>query len=102
MEKIRIEATEPFFGTYIGWIDLNVHDRDKCEGQHCCIHNPSSHHMRDWPQLWRADRGMMERKCPHGTHHPDPDDLNPNTIHGCDGCCTPGGWGINGNNNSGV
>jgi hypothetical protein len=45
----------------------------------------------------------MERICPHGVGHPDPDDLayrisiakkmGKDTkylgIHGCDGCCTP-------------
>jgi hypothetical protein len=31
---------------------------------------------------------MMERTCRHGVGHPDPDDLNPDTIHGCDGCCS--------------
>lgn len=29
----------------------------------------------------------MERICPHGVGHPDPDDTNPDTVHGCDGCC---------------
>lgn len=74
-----------------------VHDRKKCEGHHCCIHNPSDHHMKDWPTHWRDDRRLMERICPHGIGHPDPDDLNfkaslgadtrTMAIHGCDGCC---------------
>jgi hypothetical protein len=33
----------------------------------------------------------MERVCPHGVGHPDPDDINvilgPEKVHGCDGCC---------------
>lgn len=66
---------------------VSVHDSDKCKGDYCCIHNPSDHHMKDWPQLWRDDRGLMERLCPHGVGHPDPDDTNPDHIHGCDGCC---------------
>jgi hypothetical protein len=45
--------------------------------------------MRRWPQNWRGDRYLIERICPHGVGHPDPDDLNPDTVHGCDGCCTP-------------
>lgn len=74
---------------------LTTHEASQCAGQHCCIHNPSAHHMRDWPLHWRADKGVMERICPHGVGHPDPDDaahrdrmgqsfLN---VHGCDGCC---------------
>jgi hypothetical protein len=65
----------------------NVHRRDACAGEPCCIHNPSDHHMRDWPQMWRDDRGMMERRCQHGIGHPDPDDPFSDTVHGCDGCC---------------
>ena len=44
---------------------------------------------------WRFDRSIMERVCPHGVGHPDPDDLSFRAIHGdqdathgCDGCCT--------------
>lgn len=66
---------------------LLVHPKTKCKGQHCCIHNPSDHHMKEWPQNWREDRGIMERICPHGIGHPDPDDPTTDRIHGCDGCC---------------
>jgi hypothetical protein len=76
---------------------VSVHDSDKCEGYHCCIHNPSNHHMVDWPTHWRDDRKLMERICKHGVGHPDPDDLaykkrigldvDTISIHGCDGCC---------------
>lgn len=31
--------------------------------------------MRDWPLNWRADAGVMERLCPCGVGHPDPDHL---------------------------
>lgn len=53
--------------------------------------------MRDFPQNFRPDRGIMERVCPHGVGHPDPDDhyywsslgrLSEFLLHGCDGCCT--------------
>jgi hypothetical protein len=85
-----------------------VHNKKNCKGRHCCIHNPSDHHMKDWPLHWRDDRNLMERICPHGIGHPDPDDLNfrkfqlerrglakeeidkiirIERIHGCDGCC---------------
>lgn len=71
---------------------VNTHDPEQCAHEHCTIHNMSEHHMRDWPQHWRSDRGLMERICPHGVGHPDPDEykihLNPaESIHGCDGCC---------------
>lgn len=77
---------------------VNVHDREDCTGA-CPIHAPSDHHMRDWPLHWREDRGLMERICPHGVGHPDPDHLTHTaevrgeeaawgeSVHGCDGCC---------------
>lgn len=69
----------------------NVHDRSLCAGEFCTIHNRSDHHMREWPQHWRSDRGIMERICPHGVGHPDPDSPFPRVsvdwTHGCDGCC---------------
>lgn len=73
---------------------LKVHAADECAGDPCPIHNPSDHSMRDFPTHWRDDRGLMERICPHGVGHPDPDDfsvrndINGAGIHGCDGCCT--------------
>lgn len=72
--------------------EIFVHSVNICQGGPCPIHNPSNHHMRDWPTHWRNDKGIMERICPHGVGHPDPDDRgNPClTIHGCDGCCQRG------------
>lgn len=80
---------------------MRTHPASKCAGEFCCIHNPSPHGMRDWPMMWRADRYLMERICPHGVGHPDPDDLAHKHrimdqveydkfafgVHGCDGCC---------------
>lgn len=66
----------------------NVHSPEVCIGGYCTIHNRSYHRMRNWPQHWRSDRGIMERICPHGVGHPDPDDISTNTVHGCDGCCS--------------
>lgn len=66
---------------------LRVHDRERCEGEVCIIHNPSDHHMRDWPLIWRDDRGCFERVCSCGVGHPDPDDRNHDGVHGCCGCC---------------
>lgn len=80
----------------------NVHELDDCIGSNCCIHNPSDHHMRDWPMIMRVDGfsyGLMERICKHGVGHPDPDSAayldehGPKGsrgtwgVHGCDGCC---------------
>lgn len=92
----EVEATEPAFGVNVGKVRLaGVHDPSKCEGRPCCIHHPSNHHMVTWPQVWRGDKSTMERKCPHGIGHPDPDDLAYHEsrgvtwvgVHGCDGCC---------------
>lgn len=68
---------------------LRAHPESKCDGEICCIHNRTDHCMREFPQHWRSDRGIMERICPHGVGHPDFDDwMNTDTIHGCDGCCS--------------
>lgn len=74
---------------------INVHDERKCAGETCVIHNPTEHHMREWPRVWRNDRGIFERICEHGIGHPDPDqfprwektDQMYEGIHGCDRCC---------------
>jgi hypothetical protein len=100
MEKYLVDCTEPVFGFFIGQQTLLVHDREMCIGEYCCIHNPSPHKMRTFPQLWRADRGLMERTCSHGIGHPDPDHLEyvlrkfgrNDSIHGCKcGCCRTDG-----------
>lgn len=68
-----------------------THAPEVCEGQDCTIHNMSDHKMRSFKQLWRGDRALMERVCPHGVGHPDPDDPKSKdkyeAVHGCDGCC---------------
>jgi hypothetical protein len=84
---------------------LLVHrENPECKEFGCVIHHPTDHCMRDFPTYYRYDRGLMERICPHGVGHPDPDDLafkrrtyhgrmHPDqyfkyeAIHGCDGCC---------------
>lgn len=76
---------------------LNAHDDGQCAGEHCCLHKPSDHALSQAPLNWRGDLGLMERICPHGIGHPDPDDLDYKrsvgldadtlAIHGCDGCC---------------
>lgn len=67
----------------------NVHRPYQCKGEKCCIHEPSNHHMVGWAMNFRPDRGIMERICQHGVGHPDPDDPTDDTVHGCDGCCSP-------------
>lgn len=77
---------------------LEVHPPWKCLDEPCCIHNPSAHPLRHAPLYWREDRAIIERICPHGIGHPDPDDLTFRLQHGtlfgagvhnCDGCCRP-------------
>ncbi len=68
---------------------IKTHPPDRCAGNPCPVHNPSDHHMKEWPQNYRDDRGMTERICPHGVGHPDPDDISTDRTHGCDGCCQP-------------
>jgi hypothetical protein len=65
-----------------------AHTEGSCVGRRCPLHKRSQHSMRAWPQLWRDDAYLMERTCPHGIGHPDPDDPNSKDYrHGCDGCC---------------
>lgn len=83
---------------------IKVHNKANCRGYNCVIHNPSDHPMKNFPTNWRGDRYLMERICSHGVGHPDPDDLafkailfgktqsglnnlNYESVHGCDGCC---------------
>ena len=78
-----------------GQVLMHVHDPALCEGRPCVIHHPSNHSMRSFRTHYRFDRGLMERICPHGVGHPDPDDLAWHVsegreymgVHGCDGCC---------------
>lgn len=73
-----------------GLVLHNVHPKDRCEGRPCIIHNPLSTHMDSWPLIWRADRGIFERKCEHEVGHPAPEQAGLYAgimVHGCDGCC---------------
>lgn len=82
------------YTTGTGQVLHGVHDPNACSGRACVIHAPSDHAMRRFPTHWRPDRGLMERICPHGIGHPDPDDVAYlamrgllGSVHGCDGCC---------------
>ena len=69
---------------------VSGHPEGTCEGRRCPLHRRTDHHMRAFPQLWRDDAKIMERICPHGCGHPDPDDIGADHyVHGCDGCCRP-------------
>ncbi len=79
-----------------------VHSSDLCaDDAVCAIHKPS-HHMREWPIVLRLDYGwpLVERTCPHGVGHPDPDSIawyerggkEFYDSHGCDGCCRLPAW----------
>lgn len=79
MEKVTLENSDE---------TLTVHNKADCVGPHCTIHNRSIHGMRNFPQHWRSGAKAMERICPHGIGHPDPDDISVRlSVHGCDGCC---------------
>ncbi len=77
---------------------VNVHSSMICQAngdRPCPIHRTTDHLMRGFPQHFRSDSGLMERICPHGIGHPDPDSLpffeergiEGMGVHGCDGCC---------------
>ena len=74
---------------------LRTHSSEACiPGAPCAIHHRSEHDMRQFPQLWCGAHGILERVCPHGATHPDPDDAVVHAqesykIHLCDGCCHP-------------
>lgn len=73
---------------------IRIHTKNSCSPGFCAWHNPSDHHMKDWPKIIRMDRQdqLTERICEHGVGHPDPDTLaylnnDWSGAHGCDGCC---------------
>src|ERR1035437_9586152 len=78
----------------------NQHTRAQCRAsrkvgapKNCVVHNPSNHKGRGWPMVLRSS-GLIERRCPHGVGHPDPDSAaymdwaskghGAYTVHGCD------------------
>lgn len=80
-------------------LTIRYHSPDLCAGEWCVLHNPSDHHMVTWPKVLKMST-MIERQCPHGIGHPDPDSVayfnrrwpegrGYHGMHGCDGCCGP-------------
>lgn len=81
--------------------EIHIHPLAWCEDEGCPFDHPSEHHMRTWQKTIRLDKAdLVERTCPHGIGHPDPDsvawaesDLKGTSIidalfsHTCDGCC---------------
>lgn len=79
---------------------IRVHNKNDDCMEGCAIHNPSPSPVTGFPTHWREDRRLMERICPHGIGHPDPDHLKfvmklggplavySESMHGCDGCCS--------------
>jgi hypothetical protein len=95
----QLYAGNKFFDDF-GNIITNVHmPTDMCVKVGCCIHAPTLHRLIEFKQLWRSDVHLMERICPHGVGHPDPDHIDyvkatrglqraaTESVHGCDGCC---------------
>jgi hypothetical protein len=83
MDRVQLENSEAY---------IYGHPSYACAREYCTLHNRSDHSMRSFPQHWRSDRAIMERICPHGVGHPDPDEKKLTKskyegIHGCDGCC---------------
>jgi hypothetical protein len=91
--------TNNTYTTGTGQLLTRVHEvDDSCENG-CVIHDPSEHPMASFLTHYRTDRQIMERICPHGIGHPDPDSIAfavkkngvdfaaLELIHGCDGCC---------------
>ncbi len=88
----------PKVATLKGGQRLMAHDPVDCAPHPCAVHNPTEHFLSSWPQNWRDDANKMERICPHGIGHPDPDHVayllrtgqaeQCDLTHGCDGCCS--------------
>jgi hypothetical protein len=113
MEPNTVKVYDRLFGSYMGEMyisdksvsltsegrkdTLYIHSKEKCAGRFCTFHNSSEHHMRDWPMNVRLDKSaLVERVCPCGVGHPDPDSVaflgrtdKYIGVHGCDGCCSP-------------
>jgi len=76
------------------WVDdygqvITVHEKEKCEGEFCTIHNASVHSLCLAPQKWDFSGNLMLRECVHGEFHVDLDDIQMrNPIGETNGLCT--------------
>lgn len=95
-ERMVEEALAAGAATRLGHdVVLHHHGPDECWGDWCCLHKPSKHNLSEAPLRWNDNQRLMERLCPHGLGHPDPDGLaaerrigrDPVAAHDCDGCC---------------
>lgn len=97
LEKERVTSTHDEWKDCTGR-KFYVHKRNAlCDRDGCAIHNPTDHIMSDFKQFMREDKSfLIERICPHGIGHPDPDSARfiakqegngSINVHGCDGCC---------------
>lgn len=62
-----------------GTLVYNAHPAGQCAGGSCALHGPSDHWASGMPLHWEYSAetgGVMERLCPHGVRHDDPDDLD--------------------------
>jgi hypothetical protein len=55
---------------------MTTHGRARCALEHCCIHNPSDHPLRNAPLSWLKSINLMLRICPCSQPHPDPDSMD--------------------------
>lgn len=74
---------------------IKIHEADDCQAP-CPFHAPSDHPLNKAPIHIRLDKSfLVERICPHGVGHDDPDSVAYMHshghmwagTHGCDGCC---------------
>lgn len=94
--------------------EWRVHKKAICADSYCAIHNPSEHPLKDAKIVLRSGspfsskpHGFVERFCPCGIGHSDPDSVafydsigyTGTDVHGCCGHCVEGLYEIlNGDN----
>lgn len=59
---------------------LSTHGRKVCLLDHCVIHNPSDHPLKEAPLYWSVESHLMFRICEHEKPHPDPDAMEYHTL----------------------
>jgi len=87
---LHTEQEQALMGRWVG-----IHQPDALCETVCVVHNPSQGMHRTLTPIWRTDLQILERICPHGIGHPDPDQTlylaqsgqMAKVLHSCDGCC---------------